>query len=209
MRYAVSTMICAAVISCRAFTQDSLQSRIDSLEMASLEIGLRMADVEASRTDLFHRLIPRVTFSASFGTHGLLFGEVPVIVPNESYRLTVSFSLDELVNTSRYESAQLSKQKQAIEVMNVALKQKSEHNRRQSRAKALKEQLALLLEELKLQEKIVGFNSMLFDQGAVKFDALARAKLQVISVKQRIGRLLMEIAELSADQDQKGVSSRE
>ncbi len=200
MRNAITILVCAVALSSRGIAQESLQSSIDSLEMASHVVDLRMTEVEVSKTDLLHRLIPRVTFSASFGMHDLLFSEVPVafVIPKDSYRLTVSFSLDELMNTSRHESALLAREKQALEVITVALRQKSENNQRKSRAKALKEQLALLLEELKLHEKIVGFNQMLFEQGGVKFDVLARSKLQVIAAKQRLGRVLLEIAELSA-----------
>ncbi len=198
MRYAVAILICTGAMYSQTFAQIALQDEIDSLEVASVEIALRMADVEVSRTDLFHRLVPRVTFSASFGTHGLIFGELPVtmIVPNDSYRLTLSFSLDEILNTSRHESAVLARQRQATDVMKSELMQKSDRDRKHSRAKALNEQLLLMREELNLYEKIIGFNQMQFDQGAVKFDVLARSKMQVIGTKQKIGRLIMEIEDL-------------
>ncbi len=195
MRSAITILVCAVALSSGGIAQDSLQSRIDSVEMASQRVLLKMTDVEISRTDLLHRLLPRVTFSASFGMHDMLFSEIPVayVIPRDSYRLTLSFSLDEIMNTSRHESALLAREKQGLELMNVVLRQKSEYIRRQYRAKALREQLSLLQEELKLHEKIVGFNQMMFEEGGVKFDALARAKLQVIGVKERIGRLVMEI----------------
>ena len=46
---------------------------IDSLEIHKLEIDIQKADEQATQTNIFHRLIPNISISASYGIGNLLF----------------------------------------------------------------------------------------------------------------------------------------
>jgi hypothetical protein len=176
--------------------QDSLQVQLSSLE-------IEKADAVVRRTDFLHRLVPRITFSASLGVKDIVFldtqSSAPYIFPKDAYRLTMSFSLSEIMNTSDHEIALIEKERRGAEHSILLLRQKSEREKLMRRAGELREEISLAEEEFHLQERILAYNRILFDRGEIKFDALARSELQCLSAREKLIRLKSDLQSVSVN----------
>ncbi len=176
--------------------QDSLQVQLSGLEIEKAEVLVR-------KTNFRHRLIPRITFSATLGMSDVVFldpeGAAPYIFPKDAYRLTMSFSLSEIMNTSDHEIAMIEKERRSAEHQALLLRQKIEREKLIRRACALREKFSLAEEESRLQERILSYNRLLFERGEIKFDTLARSELQCLSARQRLIRLKAELQSVSVN----------
>lgn len=182
---------------------DSAVRATDSLKVALIDMDIEKARLAASRSSLFARLIPKVTLSASIGMSEVLFPSsyeaAAFILPRDAYRVTFSLSLSEVFNTKDHQMALLDLEKLRVEGTLARLAQEEQYGRHRNRASALREELALLEEQLALLQAIVTFDTLLFQEGSIKYDTLARARLQVLAMKERICRLRLELQELSAN----------
>ena len=175
---------------------DSLQSRLLGLEVGK-------AELVAEKSDFWHRIIPRVTFSASLGVSDIVFSQtaepLSYIIPKDAYRLTISLSLSEIMNTADHEIALLERERRGAEHSALLLRQQNERERRTRRASALREELSMLEEELTILERIAAFDRILFEEGKIKFDAYARSQLQIIAARGKIVRLRLEIQDVTVN----------
>lgn len=197
------------VLSCvaNALSQDQpgtitpVPPSLDSLQSYLLGLEVGKADAVAQRTDFWHRLVPKITFSASLGVSDIAFThslESPsYILPKDAYRLTISLSLSEIINTADHEIALLERERRVAEQSALHLRQQNERERRTRRTAALREELSLLEEELRILERIAAFNLILFEEGKIKYDSYARSQLQIIAARQRIVRIRLELEDLT------------
>jgi len=197
------------VLSCvaNALSQDQpgtitpVPPSLDSLQSYLLGLEVGKADAVAQRTDFWHRLVPKITFSASLGVSDIAFlhsFESPgYIIPKDAYRLTISLSLSEIISTADHEIALLERERRVAEQSALLLRRQNERERRTRRTAALREELSLLEEELRILQRIAAFNLILFEEGKIKFDSYVRSQLQIIAARQRIVRLRLELEDLT------------
>ena len=74
---------------------------IDSLQLQQIEIDIQKAEEQVSQTNFFHRLIPNMSISASYGIGNLLFidpsSTATYIMPKDAYRLSLNLSHQRII----------------------------------------------------------------------------------------------------------------
>src|SRR5258708_7421271 len=74
----------------------------DSLQLRLLDIESKKLRYESERSDVWHRLIPSVTLTASAGWKDLIMldpaSPVPAFIPKDAYRITVGLSLSGILD---------------------------------------------------------------------------------------------------------------
>jgi hypothetical protein len=178
-----------AAVAVQAASQPASDSL--ALELARLEV--RRGEESVARTTFLRRLIPRITFTASIGAQGVFFTEgessLPLIFPKDAYRLTLSLSLSDLLSSREHEEALIDLERARIECAAIGTKQRESDEARHERARLLAIDISSAEAELRLTERLLAYQKLLFDRGEVKFDVLARAELQAIAARLRLGRL--------------------
>jgi Outer membrane efflux protein len=165
----------------------------DSIEREILQLDIARAELEVSSSDVWHRLVPRVSISASLGVRDLLFldpsGPSPYVIPKDSYRLNVSLSISDVLDFPKHARAQveLDMAKARFRKFNADRAAALEAERR--RHESARGELALFHEELALIQRLVRYNELLFENGKIEFDVLARSRLQLIGVRKNMLRL--------------------
>ena len=173
----------------------------DSLEIRRLELDVRRAELTLKSTDIWHRLIPRVSVGASFGLRGVTFVEAAeansFVMPTDAYRLTASLCLSDLIISDDHERARLMNEQAQLEVSLEKTKQLVEQQMLEERARRLRSELCLVEEMLRLSERLLRYTRILFDQGKTSFDVYLRCELQTIEARQNVLRLRSELGEIS------------
>ncbi len=160
----------------------------DSLRIRVLEEEIAVAEVRLEATSFWKRALPSVHLSVSFGMKDALVFDpaTSMLYPRDSYRLTISFPLHELLRSERHQEAAIRlrrlrhEQEMAQKEMAVARQQKLD------RVAAVSREITVLTAELHLLREIVRYNELLFREGKVPYDVLARAKLQVLQSERQI-----------------------
>ena len=171
----------------------------DSLELAAAHLEVERAGIDVYATALWQRLIPRITLSASLGIGEVIFRDPTTdaitLLPRDSYRLTFSLGLDQLLRSPEHDHALVRLRTAELDAARIQIQISERQYTRQRDESATRQELALLADELGLVRQLVIYNEMLFAEGKAEFDALARAKLQLLSlsrviaqVSQRLGR---------------------
>jgi hypothetical protein len=172
---------------------DGVGARKDSADREMIQLEIARADLEVSSSDIWHRLIPRVSLSAGIGVADLVFidpsARSSTMLPKDSYRLNVSLSLSDVLDFPKHARALLE-----LEITNARLRKfdadqavAREAGRR--RHESAQGELALFHEELVLIERLVHYNELLFEDGKIAFDVLARSRLQLIGVRKSMLQL--------------------
>lgn len=168
-------------------------SASDNLDLSLLEIEIQKAEEQVSASSFLRRILPQIHLSASFGVHDLVFVDpatfVPYIIPKDAYRLTVSLSLNELLNSSRHTQASFELQKLKTEYVQRTLRQSQSRKTLEHQLLALQQELDKLDEEKTMIEQLLRFNELRFRQGKIEFDGLMRTKLELKSAEKAIQRL--------------------
>jgi len=183
-------------------TDDTLyrSQAVDSLELRILQIEIKRAEEKVNETSFWRRLIPQIHMSASLGMHDLMFIDptsfTPYILPRDAYRLTFSLSLNEVLLSPAHTQAiiELERLRTAFSLRSL----QANHARYllvQQQA-ALQEQLESLKKELTIIEDLLHFNELRFQQGRIEYDALARTKLDILSVRRSILRVHQQQSEM-------------
>jgi len=163
---------------------------LDSLDLAEALLEAERASIDASATSLIQRLIPRITLSASLGMGEVVLRDpsTDALLPRDSYRLTFSLGIDQLVRSHEHDRA-LVRLRSAEENLCRTRMQIAERERvRRTDEDAGLEVLALLVSELELVRQLVTYNEMLFAEGKIEFDTLVRTKLQLLGLQRAIAR---------------------
>ena len=166
---------------------------IDSLAVRLLEIDLEQARCEAEAASFWRRLIPSVRLSASLGVSELSFRDEPgaIVLPSDAYRITLSLSLNEIFNPERRRKAllqleRLATQRDILRRRQLA-REVAEALQRADLRRTIEENEA----ELLLYERIARFYQMRFEQGEVEYPLVARAELDLLTLRARLDGLRM------------------
>jgi hypothetical protein len=166
---------------------------LDSLELSAALLEVERAGIDAYATDLWQRLIPRVTLSASFGVGEVMFRDpstdAVTILPRDSYRLTFSLGLDQLFSSADHDRALVRLRTAELDAVRTRMQIAQRRQTWRENESAVREELALLAEELGLVRQLVAYHEMLFAEGKTDFDVLARAKLQLLSLSRVIAQV--------------------
>lgn len=167
-----------------------LRSREDSLKLMLIDIEIAHAELEAAATNFWHRLIPDIRVSANFGVQQLAFVDpttfTPYKLPKDSYRLTLSLSLSDIWNSKQHEQALLVLDRLRIKKRELEQKLDTDKHRLLRHRAALQKELDFRLEELSLLQQSLKYTQLLFEEGKADFNALVRAKRQVLNVEKSI-----------------------
>jgi outer membrane protein TolC len=172
---------------------DWVGARKDSADREMIQLEIARAGLEVSSSDTWHRLIPRVSLSAGIGVGDLLFVDTssptPTVLPKDSYRLNINLSLSDVLDFPKHARAQLD-----LEIANARLRkldadQAAARQAGRKRQESAQGELALFHEELAIVERLVRYNELLFEDGKIAFDVLARSRLQLIGVRKSMLQL--------------------
>ena len=163
---------------------------LDTLELRILEVEIRKWEAKVEETGFWRRLLPQIHFSASYGMHDLMFIDpasfTSYILPRDAYRLTVSFSLNDVLMSSAHTQAifELEKLRETLSIRRIQYAQEDRLLNQQ--LSALHDQLESLEKELAIVQELLRFNQLRFEQGKIEFDALARTKLELQGLQRSI-----------------------
>jgi outer membrane protein TolC len=191
-------LICLLFLCGAAFVSAQTGRRV-----AELEEELRIAEIAVSSSALWARIMPAIHLSGSIGLKGAVFydPESSVLFPADSYRMTVSIPLHGFFTGWKHEEALARWRRVKGELASARCADAAEKESARSRCLALEAELRVLRAEHALLEEIVRYNQLLFDQGAVKFDVLARARLQVLGAERMILDRTSQLNELRRKHD--------
>lgn len=158
----------------------------DSLRREILLLAVRDAEIEADRTDLWHRLMPRVELSAGLSAGALLVAgpdATTYVLPRDAYRLSVSLGVSALFDDAPHEKALVLLRRRHVELLLAGAKERA-GKRSEELLLARRDSLrAILAEELALRTQDVQFHALLFEQGKGGFDDLLRSRLALLAAR--------------------------
>jgi outer membrane protein TolC len=166
---------------------------IDSLELRKLEIDIQKADEQATQTNIFHRLIPTISISASYGIGNLLFIDpssyTTYVLPKDAYRLSFNLSISELFFSSKHSDAILQLSRLQTEYQHMKYLQEATQIALRLELQDIGEKLKSLEKQLSMIEDLIHFNELRFEQGKIEYDALVRTKIEMLSLQTSINNL--------------------
>ena len=172
----------------------------DSLEVHLLDIDIQRVKAILGENDLWHRLIPNVSVGASFALKDVLFLDpatnVPYVLPRDSYRLSLSLSLSDLLSSEKQVQAEF--QLARLETERARLLHRQHHARMLLRQKilAVDQELSLVRDEVLLTEDVLRYKQLMFDQGKIHYDAMVRSRMDLLDRKRSLIRLNQLLAGL-------------
>ena len=181
----------------------SSMSLQDSLEVNLLDIEIRKARQAIHQTNIWHRLLPRVSVTASVSAREILWVDPttsePAMLPRDAYRLTFTLSLSDLLDDSKHAMAELELER--LEAARARLLDRQEKALRllARRVRASEEEAGMAAEELRLTERIVNYRQLLFDQGKLQFDVLMRSRLDLINAARAVSRCALQQFSLTGE----------
>ena len=173
---------------------------IDSLEIHKLEIDIQKADEQATQTNIFHRLIPNISISASYGIGNLLFIDpssyTTYVLPKDAYRLSFNLSISELFFSSKHSDAILQLSRLQTEYQHMKYLQEATQIALRLELQDIGEKLKSLEKQLSMIQDLIHFNELRFEQGKIEYDALLRTKIELLSLQTNINNLKHQQAQL-------------
>jgi outer membrane protein TolC len=173
---------------------------IDSLEIHKLEIDIQKADEQATQTNIFHRLIPNISISASYGIGNLLFIDpssyTTYVLPKDAYRLSFNLSISELFFSSKHSDAILQLSRLQTEYQHMKYLQQATQIALRLELRDIGEKLKSLEKQLSMIEDLIHFNELRFEQGKIEYDALLRTKIELLSLQTNINNIKHQQAQL-------------
>jgi len=172
----------------------------DTLELRLLECDIEQARQKATQSDFWHRLIPRMTLTASLGLSDVLFLDagsgLPYMLPRDAYRLTVTLSLSGILDGSQHAVDMLQIRRLQTEYARVVDRQLSERELLRRRLLALDEERRFLRARIGMSEDVLQFRQLLFEQGKIQYDVLIRSKLDLLEARESLNRFGVQQLEL-------------
>jgi hypothetical protein len=173
---------------------------IDSLELYKLEIVIQKGEDQVSQTNFFHRLIPQISISASYGIGNLLFidpsSTTTYIMPKDAYRLSLSLSLSELLFSSKHSEALLQLTRLTTEYQHMKYLQEATQIALRLELLDIGDKFQSLEKQLSMIQDLIHFNELRFEQGKIEYDALIRTKLELLSLQSDINTLKHQRSQL-------------
>ena len=176
---------------------------LDSLALDKLELDIARARDRVRITDFWHRLLPKVSLSAGFAGGGDLLildpedRTSPQIVRG-TFRITFSLPLSDAISDAEHQGALLDLKKLCLVWVELQIRHEEADRITSAQRSALTDQQAILSEQLTLLEHIARFRQMQFDRGKLEFDALIRARMDLLSMRLRISALDHQFLERNA-----------
>jgi outer membrane protein TolC len=165
-----------------------------------LEIDIQKAEKQVGQTNFFHRLIPQIGISASYGIGNLLFIDpyttTTYILPKEAYRLSFSLSLSELFFSSKHSEALFQLTRLQTEYQHMKYLQEATQIALRLELLDIGDKLQSLEKQLSMIQDLIHFNELRFEQGKIEYDALIRTKLEMLSLQSNINDLKHKQAQL-------------
>jgi outer membrane protein TolC len=165
----------------------------DSLELHVLALTIEEAQAAAAQTDFWHRLIPRVSLSATFGIREMIFVDptstLPYLLPRDAYRLTFTLSISDLLDGSRHARDELQVMQLQTRYAKLLERQQAARELLQAKLHALEEERHLLDEQIRMSQDVIRFREFLFDQGKIHYDVLIRSKMDLLNAQKSLIRL--------------------
>lgn len=170
----------------------------DSTERFLAFLELRSAEEECAATRFLRRLIPRVQLGASFGVREIVFPEIAgaYALPKDSYRLTVSISLSELLDDSQHNHAAIRLEKAKAQYRLICLRQSELQMGKLRRLSELLRERSVLLEQEAIIDSLAQYYELRFQQGKAEFNTLAHARLELLDAKKALQRIEQQIQEI-------------
>ena len=166
---------------------------IDSLQLHLLEVDIQKAEEQVVQTNFFHRLIPNMSISASYGIGNLLFvdpsSNATYVMPKDAYRLSLNLSLSELFFSSKHSDAMLQLSRLQTEYQHMKYLQQATQIALRLELRDIGEKLQSLEKQLSMIQDLIHFNEMRFEQGKIEYDALVRTKIEMLSLQTSINNL--------------------
>jgi len=197
-----------------AFAQDSIQeadavlgdniftntSSIDSMDLKLLELAISKAELQVHQTNFWHRIIPQIHVSASFGMKDIIFVDptnfVPYILPKDAYRLSISISINELLDFDKHTNAELELEQLHTRYNRLKQQQSNERSILNLQSFELDSLCAMATDELKLKKDILKFKTLCFQQGKIEFDEFLKSQLDLLSIRKSLINLNKQRTEL-------------
>ena len=173
---------------------------IDNLQLQQIEIDIQKAEEQVSQTNFFHRLIPNMSISASYGIGNLLFidpsSTATYVMPKDAYRLSLNLSLSELFFSSKHSDAVLQLSRLQTEYQHMKYLQEATQIALRLELQDIGEKLKSLEKQLSMIEDLIHFNELRFEQGKIEYDALLRTKIELLSLQTNINNIKHQQAQL-------------
>lgn len=167
---------------------------IDSLQLRLLDVEIRKAKLRVGQTGFWHRLIPRIQFSAGYGVKDLFFVDPSnsYLFPKDAYRLTVSISITDIFDFAKHSDALLDLAKIETEYERVRRQQELSKLAAQHQNRIFDELAAVLNDELNIRKDIAAFDQLRFNQGKLGYDAMLNAKLDLLEMRKQLLHLAQQ-----------------
>jgi outer membrane protein TolC len=173
---------------------------IDSLQIHQIEIDILKAEEHVSQTNFFHRLIPSMSISASYGIGNLLFidpsSNTTYVMPKDAYRLSFNLSISEIFFSSKHSDAILQLSRLQTEYQHMKYLQEATQIALRLELQDVGEKLKSVGKQLSMIEDLIHFNELRFEQGKIEYDALLRTKIELLSLQTNINDLKHQQAQL-------------
>jgi hypothetical protein len=169
----------------------------ESPEVERLEEEMHLAESRIRALSFWMRLRPTLTFTAGLGLNNALIYDPSsaMLLPRDSYRLTLSIPLHEIWTGEKETEAVIRQKILLTELRGMREKRDCEMEARNRRRRELEQELKVLRSELSLLRDIVRYNELLYRDGSLTFDALARARLQVLGAERQLLHAESQLAE--------------
>jgi hypothetical protein len=169
---------------------------LDSLErvLASLQVAKAAEAVESSC--FWQRL---VSLDGGIGMRDLAFPDASggsLLLPKDSYRLTLSLSLSALIDGSAHTRAELQLAEMKTRFLILLRKQLLARLSLERKRAELSADLEALREEITLRHSAVACQELLFTQGHIDVRTVAAARIDLIRLSHAASRLEARIREL-------------
>jgi outer membrane protein TolC len=172
----------------------------DSLELKLLECDIEQARQKATQSDFWHRLIPRISLTASLGLRDVLFLDggsgLPYVLPRDAYRLTVTLSLSDILDGSQHAVDLIQIRRLRVQYARLIDRQLRDSQILRKKLLTLDEESLHLRTRVGLTEDVLRFRQLLFDQGKIHYDELIRSKLDLLEARESLNRLGVQQLEL-------------
>jgi hypothetical protein len=171
---------------------------LDSLYRSLALIEIAKADEAIQASNFWHRLVPRVSVNGGIGMRDLVFtdGTGSLVLPKDSYRLTVALSLSDLFDGSACARAQIQRAEAETRFLILSRKQSLARLALLRKKDDVAGELAALREELAVRTSLAAFQELLFTQGRVDFHVLSGAKIDLIRLKRSMAGLSSRIRDI-------------
>jgi hypothetical protein len=167
---------------------------LDSLAQARIELDIAHARDRVRMTGFWHRLLPKVSLSAGFAGGGdllMLKSEdrtSPEII-RSTFRITFSLPLSDAISDAEHQGAILDLKKLSLAWAELQIRHAEAHRIARVQLAALTEERTILGEQLILLDHVARFKQMQFDRGQLDYDALVRARMDILSMRLRLSAL--------------------